>query len=108
VADASYWGTILIDDSPGKLCETVDLYRSTFPDAAVRLPDCDFAADLKQNRPAVVSRTLPLTAERSQFAVVTDELQRWYGPSDAIDDAPTPAFSANVYFLRTGTAGQQR
>ncbi|MFN2546818.1 MAG: hypothetical protein ABR567_05260 [Myxococcales bacterium] len=107
VADATYWGTILLTDAPGQICEAVDDYRARYPDAAVKLPACDFVADLRRARPAVVSRQLPMAGPQAQFFELTALIDKWYAPADKLDAAPTLPFASNVYFLREQGAIRQ-
>jgi hypothetical protein len=100
IDDASYWGSLLPEDSPGKMCLAVEAYREAYPASAIRLPTCDFVGDLRRARPAAVSRLLFLASPPLQMQAVQAEIAAHYAVSDVLDDAATRAFSVNTLFRR--------
>jgi hypothetical protein len=100
VRDASYWGSMLLDEPPGRGCETANLYDASHPDASVRLPRCDFPLDLQRGRPYAVTRTLYLAAPPEQFEIVRNEMAGGWSVTDRLDTAPVLSFAGNVLFRR--------
>ena len=98
VEDASYCGSLLLDDSPGKICEASAAYNARYPRAAIRLPRCDIDGDLRNGRPAAVSRLLYLIAPPEQVDAVRARLSRDYAAGDQLDEAPARTFAVNILF----------
>jgi len=99
IGDASYWGSILLDDSPGEICAAAELYHARYPAAPIQLPPCDFIRDLRR-APAAVSRLIPITAPVEQYAALKAQLEAHYETGDALDYAPARTFAANVLFRK--------
>jgi hypothetical protein len=96
--DVSYWGGVLLDDSPGKICSAAATYSERFPDAAIHLRPCDFAGDLKRGEPWAVSRLLYIAAPLPQIDEVMREISLNYASLNTLDDAPSPSIRSNVLF----------
>lgn len=98
--DASYWGALLLTDSPGRLCNTVEAYRERYPDAAVKLPRCSILDDLRRARPAVVTRDLPIIGPPADYFATKALIEQAYQSTDALANAPTPTFGSYVVFRK--------
>jgi hypothetical protein len=82
------------------MCLAVEEYRQRYPRSPFHLPACDFVSDIRRAHPAAVSRLLFLASPPLQMQAVREEIGAHYAVTDVLDDAATPALSANTLFRR--------
>ena len=82
------------------MCLAVEDYRARYPDSPIRLPACDFVADIRRWHPAAVSRLLFLASPPLQMEALRAEIAAHYATSDALDSAAARTFSVNTLFRR--------
>jgi hypothetical protein len=93
--DGSYWGAVINDESPGKMCTAVERYRELYPALPFRLPRCDLLSDLNRG-PALISRILFLAVDVSQVDAVRETIDARYTECEGLSAAPTRTFYSNI------------
>src|SRR5262249_8165003 len=100
VNDASYWGAILMVDSPGRLCAAVDEYRKEYPASPVKLPRCSLLTDLRERRPDAVYRDLAIVGTPQEYLQTRRLIEAEYDSNDLLAAAPTLTFASYVFFRK--------
>jgi hypothetical protein len=91
--DATYYNNP-IGDSPGRLSTAVRRAQAARP-----LPDCDYVADIRRNRPAVVDLAVSYCLQNTEMQDFEDALKGY--DQIPVQASPDSALIALVYVLRT-------
>ncbi len=95
VDDAGYWGSIVLDDAPGRLCLAFAAYHQLHPEEA-RMPPCSLLAIFRATPPLITTRRIQIAAVPEEENALEDIVDRDYAPDERLDEASNRAFGVQV------------